>query len=131
VPIPPIDVSDGELMTATNGKAMKAKGSQFEREVVAHLKANGFPYCERHYGAGRPDDVGDIDGIVGWTLECKNHRALELSAWMTEAECERVNGRQSFAAVVAKRRGKPVEQSYVVMTLDTFARLLADESVTP
>jgi Holliday junction resolvase len=105
------------------------KGSTFERDVVSFLAGHGFPYAERHYGAGRPADVGDIDGIPGWTLECKNHRALELSAWMTEAECERVNGRQSFAAVVAKRRNKPVAQSYVVMSLGTFARLLADDEV--
>ena len=117
-------------MPATNGRAMKAKGSAFERDVVAYLKANGHPYAERHYGAGRPDDVGDIDGIVGWTVECKAHKALALAEWADEAECERQHGRQRFAAVIAKRRCKPVAQSYVVMSLETFAELLADE-VTP
>ena len=64
-------------MAAVNGRAMKAKGSAFEREVVAFLRANGHQPC---------------------------------------------------AAVVAKRRGKPVGDSYVVLDLDTFARLLADDS---
>jgi Holliday junction resolvase len=102
------------------------KGSTFERDVVAYLRANGFPYCERHYGAGRPDDVGDVDGVVGWTIECKNHKGLDLSGWCDEAEAERVNGRQHYAAVIAKRRNKPTEASYVVMSLSTFADLLAE-----
>ena len=105
----------------------KRKGSQFERDVVEFLKVNGHPYAERHYGAGRPDDVGDIDGIPGWTLEVKNHRALELAGWLAEAEAERVNGRQRFGGVIFKRRGRPTADSYVLLDLTTFARLLAEE----
>jgi hypothetical protein len=105
----------------------RRKGTQFERDVVAYLRDHGFPYAERHYGAGRPNDVGDIDGIVGWTLEVKNCRAIELGGWMTEAEVERQNGRQQHAAVIAKRRNRPVGDAYVVMTLTSFAALLADE----
>jgi len=114
-------------MAATNGRAMKAKGSAFERAVVDYLKANGFPYCERHYGAGRPEDVGDIDGIPGWTIECKAHKALALAVWTDEAERERVNGRQPYAAVVAKRRNRPNAGAYVIVSLSTFAAMLADE----
>ena len=117
-------------MSAINGRAMKAKGSAFEREVVAYLKSHGFPFAERHYGAGRPADVGDVDGVVGFTIECKAHKALDLAGWTDEAERERVNGRRRFAAVVAKRRCKPVAQSYVVMNLATFTRLVADDKVT-
>jgi hypothetical protein len=117
-------------MPATNGRAMKAKGSAFEREVVAYLRANGFPYAERHYGAGRPEDVGDIDGIVGWTIEAKAHKTMDLAGWIDEAEHERVNGRQRFAAVVAKRRNKPTADAYVIVSLSTFAELLAEEVVT-
>lgn len=102
------------------------KGATFERDVVAYFNANGHPYVERAYGAGRPDDVGDLDGIPGWALELKNHKTLTLSGWLDEAEVERVNARARFAAVIAKRRNKPASQSYVVMTLETFAELLAD-----
>lgn len=106
---------------------MKAKGSAFERDVVAFLRDHGHPFAERHYGAGRPEDVGDIDGIPGWTLELKNYKAMHLAEWADEAECERVHGRQSFAAVIAKRRSKPIAAAYVVMNLSTFALLLADD----
>jgi len=108
---------------------MKAKGSAFERGVVRYLVDHGHPFAERHYGAGRPADVGDIDGIVGWTIEAKNHRRMELAGWSDEAEAERVNGRQPFAAVIAKRPGKPTSAAYVVMSLQTFASLLADDEV--
>jgi Holliday junction resolvase len=118
-------------VAATNGSAMKRKGSAFEREVVAYLQANGFPYAERAYGAGRPEDVGDIDGIPGWCIEAKAHRALDLAGFVDEAEIERLNGRRSFAAVVAKRRNRPTADSYVVLTLASFARLLADDELVP
>jgi Holliday junction resolvase len=114
-------------MAQVNGKAMKAKGSSFERDVVGFLREHGFPYCERHYGAGRPDDVGDIDGIPGWTVECKAHKALNLAGWSDEAESERQHGRQRFAAVVAKRRNRSTGDAYVIVSLSTFANLLADE----
>jgi len=117
-------------MAATNGRQMKVKGATFERAVVEFLRCNGHPFAERHYGAGRPQDVGDIDGVTGFTIECKAHKALDLAGWSDEAECERVNGRQPFAAVIAKRRNKPTGAAYVVMSLETFARLLADDEVT-
>jgi hypothetical protein len=102
------------------------KGSVFERDVVKFLQVHGHPYCERAYGAGRPEDTGDIDGLPGWCLELKNHRAMNLAGWCDEVEAERVNGRQPYGAVVAKRRGKPVADSYVVMSLATFAALMKE-----
>ena len=39
----------------------KIKGSQYERDVVKWLRSMGYPCAERAYGAGRHDDVGDID----------------------------------------------------------------------
>ena len=103
------------------------KGSTFERDVVTYLAGHGFPYCERTYGAGRPADVGDVDGIVGWTLECKAHKTMDLAGWIDESERERVNGRKPYAAVIAKRRCKPTGDAYVILSLATFAELLADE----
>jgi hypothetical protein len=104
----------------------KRKGSAFELDVVRYLQANGHPYAERTYGAGRPDDRGDIDGIPGWCIEAKNHKAIDLAAWCSEATTEAVNARRHWWAVIAKRRNKPVCDSYVVMTLAQFALLVGD-----
>ena len=43
---------------------------------------------------------------------------------------EAENARAHWWAVIAKRRGRPVEDAYVVMPLSQFAQLLADETVT-
>jgi hypothetical protein len=117
-------------MTAVNGRAMKAKGSAFERAVVVVLLARGHRYAERAYGAGRPGDVGDIDGLPGFAIECKAHRSLDLAGFMDEAIAEAANAGSSVTpVVVAKRRGKPTEDSYVVMRLSDWAELVRDEPV--
>lgn len=108
----------------------RRKGSLFELGIVKYLRDHGFPFAERAYGAGRPDDVGDIDGIPGWCLEAKCHKTLELARWADEAAREAETARCPWWAVIAKRRGKPIDQAYVVMDLKTFARLLADEEET-
>ena len=108
----------------TGGSAPKRRGSQFERDVVHYLQDHGFPDCERSYGAGRPADVGDIANVPGVCCEVKNHARLELAQWVDEVERERINPRQPFGVVIAKRRGKGAAQSYVVMTLESFTRLV-------
>jgi hypothetical protein len=109
----------------TGGSAPKRKGSAFERDVVGYLREHGFPDAERAYGAGRPEDVGDIAGIPGVTVECKATKSIDLAGFVDEAEHERLNARQPVAVVVVKRRGKSTAQAYVVMDLVTFARLAA------
>jgi len=113
-------------MPAINGRAMKARGSQFEREAAAFLRDHGFPHAERSYGAGRPDDAGDLDGLPRWTVEVKACRALDLAGWMDEARREQTNASTEYTAVVAKRRGKAVEHAYVVLTLAAWARLVGE-----
>jgi len=108
----------------TGGSAPKRKGSQFERDVVRYLRDHGFPDVERAYGAGRPADIGDLVGLPGICCEVKNHARLELASWVDEAERERINARQPYGVVIAKRRNKGAAQSYVVMTLESFTRLV-------
>jgi hypothetical protein len=114
----------------TGGAAPRRKGSAFERDVVRYLQDHGFPDAERAYGAGRPEDIGDVVGVPGITVEVKNHARLELASWVDEADRERVNARQPFAVVVAKRRGKSAERSYVVTSLESFARLVSSCGTT-
>jgi hypothetical protein len=119
---------------ATNGRAMKAKGSTFEREVVRVLHEHGHPRAERAYGAGRPRDVGDVSGIPGFAVEVKACRSLDLAGWCDEATREALNvGAGAVGVVVAKRRGRPAEDAYVVVRLADFAELAArlPEAVAP
>ena len=101
----------------------KAKGSQFERDVAQYLRENGHRYAERSYGAGRQDDRGDITGLPGLVLECKNHKTMDLAGWIGEAKVERDNAKADYGVVVVKRRGKSASEAYAVMTLADFSRL--------
>lgn len=102
------------------------KGSQFERDVVTYLRDAGFPNVERAYGAGRPSDVGDIDGLPGIVCELKACKALTFGPWCDETERERQNAHADYGIVIAKRRQKPVSLSFAVMPLWQLAALLRD-----
>jgi len=102
------------------------KGQTFERDVVAFLRDNGFPHVERAYGAGRPADVGDLDGTPGVCWELKNCAKLEPAAWVDETETERRHARARFGIVVAKRRRKAAGDAYAIVPLAQMAQLLIE-----
>jgi len=110
--------------------AQKAKGDAFERDVVAVLRAHGHPHAERALRLGAHADYGDITGVPGFHIECKNHARIELGAWLHLAVLEawRIDSRPTPVLVV-KRRAKPAEKAYVVLQLEDFADLIADGRV--
>ena len=114
-------------MSIHTGSAMKRKGTAFESAVVAYLREHGFPYAERRALRGSRD-VGDVVGVVGWVLEIKNHRALDLGPWMNEAHAEAANDGVSRFAVIHKRRQHGTAEAFVTLPLRLFAELLRDES---
>lgn len=118
-------------MTSRN----KAKGSAWERAIVEHLRAAGWPYAERRI-AGAAKDRGDIAGVVGVVIEAKNAARVDLAGWLDEAELERTNDRAWLGIVWHKRRGKAAAaDGYVTMTGAQFTTLLAQalgiEAVAP
>lgn len=104
----------------------KIKGTQFETAVVTYLQEHGFPYAERRAQRGI-NDAGDIAGVVGWCLELKNVKEMQLGPWMKEAMAESVHARTKRFAVVHKRRSHSTAESFVTMPLHVFAELLGDE----
>lgn len=107
--------------------ASRRKGTAFETAVVGFLTEHGHPFAERRAQHGN-SDRGDVAGIAGWVIECKAEKSIELARYMDETAVERVNAGSSYGAAVVKRRGKSVGDSYVVMSLATFATLLAEEN---
>lgn len=103
------------------------KGSGFERDAVGYIRENGFPDAERCYGAGRPDDVGDIDGVPGVVIECKNRADMShLALWVDEAQREADTDGADFGVVIAKRRMKGIDEAYMVMKVRDGVRLLRE-----
>jgi hypothetical protein len=108
-------------MTSRN----KAKGSAWERAIVEHLRAAGWPFAERRI-AGAAKDRGDIAGVVGVVIEAKNTTRTTLAEWIDEAELERANDNAWLGVVWHKKRGKAsAADGYVTMTGAQFTSLLA------
>lgn len=107
----------------------KAKGTAFETAVVRYLNSRGIP-CERRALQGI-NDKGDVAGIPGWVLECKNHRSIALASWASEAERERLQASEFYWAVVHKRYRRGTDESYVTIPLSTFADLIGGPGSKP
>ena len=103
----------------------KDKGSQWERDIVAHFNANGFPLVERRYGAGNTLDKGDINGIQ-MVIEAKNLAKITLASIMDETATEVANSHFEVGAAIIKRRGKGAAHAYCVMSFDSLLKLLKD-----
>jgi len=105
--------------------AAKRKGSQYERDVVKWLVTMGYPCAERAYGAGRHDDVGDIDGINGVVIECKNEKAIRIPQYLRELENEMTHADAETGVVLIKKRGTSnISESYAVMPAELWVNLL-------
>lgn len=101
--------------------ASKRKGTAFETAVVNFLR-KWFPFVERRALRGNKD-CWDITGIPGWMIECKAEKAIDLAGYMDEVEEQTANATAQYGIAVVKRRNRPVEDAYVVMTLATWVRL--------
>ena len=105
--------------------SQKAKGSQWERDVAKAFNEGGFPKVERRYGAGNTIDKGDLNGLPGFVVECKNVGRVNLNSIMDETAVEQANAKVPFGIAVIKRRNKPTGEAHVVMPLSQFIDLLA------
>ena len=104
----------------------RQKGTSFETAIVGWLKEHGFPYAERRALHGT-FDKGDITGTGPLVWECKNHKTLAISEWLSETEQERLNAVANHGILVVKRRGKgDALKSYAVMELEQLITLLRE-----
>ncbi len=102
----------------------KQLGTLWETAVVNFLREHGWPHVERRT-LGGAKDRGDIAGIIGLVIECKNAARILPGPWLKEAHAERDNDGADLGVVWAKRRGKSsAGDGYVVMDGHTFAHLL-------
>jgi Holliday junction resolvase len=95
------------------------KGTYWESRVVDFLRHVGFTAAERRARQGSKDR-GDIAGLRGLVIECKNEKRIDLPRYLAEAEAERINDQADFAVVVIPRRNHPVADGYAVMSIEDF-----------
>lgn len=102
--------------------AAKNKGDRAELEVQALLRdLLGVP-ARRALGAGRLDDIGDIDGVPDTCISVTNRKDVATAVRVKPAECELQRRRRNvqFAATFVRLRGGDYR---VVMTPEQFASL--------
>lgn len=107
--------------------ASKRKGTAWETAVVDYLRQAGHPHVERRALAGA-SDRGDIAGIPGVVIECKNAKAVTLAKWTDELTREKANDHATHAVLVVKRRGRPVADAYAVMPFSAWLALHEEAS---
>ena len=94
----------------------KNKGDGFERSILGALTAAGLSAWRTR--AGWTDDRGDIAGLEGVVIECKNHARLDLGGWIKELAREVSNAGARRGVVIFKRKGTAdPEDQYVLMTV--------------
>jgi hypothetical protein len=103
----------------------KRKGDRAELEVQALLRdCLGVP-ARRKLGAGRKDDMGDIDGVPNTVIQIANlSRVSEgVREKPLEAEKQRVKAGVPFAATFLRLRGGDYR---VVMTVDQWCAMFRE-----
>jgi hypothetical protein len=103
----------------------KNKGSRFEREIADYLRSLDIQVDRTRVGWA--DDRGDIHGIPGVVIECKNHKTMDLAQWIRELDNEMHNADAGMGCVVHKRRGTTdASQHYATLRFGTFIQLLRE-----
>ena len=85
----------------------KAKGDRAELEAAELLtQLLGVP-VRRRLGAGRQDDVGDLDGVPDHVVQVANWADTAAAARVKprEAEVQRSNAGAAYAATLLRFRG--------------------------
>lgn len=105
--------------------AQKRKGDLAEREVQGMLRENLGVDARRALGAGRSDDVGDIDGVPNTAIQVANWADLNRAVRekLPDLERQQENAKATHGALFCRRRGG----SYVVvMTPEMWYSLIRE-----
>lgn len=102
----------------------KQKGTAAETAVVNWLQSKGRKHVERRSLNG-VNDRGDIAGIPCVVIEVKNHKRMELSAWLSELEVEMQNDKANTGVVIHKKTGTTdVGKWYATMPVSIWFELI-------
>ena len=105
----------------TNANA--AKGARFEKTVLDFLRdLFGRHRVIRPHQEGFVD-VGDLH-LEPFALQLKDETRHTFSSYVDDAEKQALAAEMPFGAAIVKRRKLGTGRAYVVMSLNTFARLV-------
>ena len=109
----------------TTGQGRKAKGANFEREVIKHLQAAGID-CSRNGLTGQTLDQGDILGVPDWTIQCKAYSNVTtgIAQGVDGSLIQQATNNTEWTVAIVKRPRKSVADAYCTMPLKLFTKLL-------
>lgn len=109
----------------------KAKGTSWETRIVNYLVHCGSTNAERRSLRGVADR-GDIAGIIGVTIEAKNHGRVDMATFLDQVKAAMANAGTSIGFVWIKRRGRVgAEDGFVLMDGAIVVRLLQEAGYIP
>lgn len=101
----------------------KTKGRETENLAATWL-ANRLGYSIERRRLSGSADRGDLSGLPDTVVEVKSAAHWSPLRWLREAETERQNDKARLGVVVARPKGKPNPDDWVViMSMDSFAEL--------
>jgi hypothetical protein len=104
------------------GNANAAKGSRWELAITKFLADTFGRHVIRPQQAGW-DDVGDIH-LHPFVIQAKDERSHNFSGYINDAEKQAKAAEFDYGVAVVKRRNYSPRLAYVVMTLETFRRVV-------
>jgi hypothetical protein len=120
-------------MLMASGLTNMQRSWTYRAELALWLAAQGFRELTPVYE--RPSDLpseqlrqpqGHLVGLDGWTLSVSNRVTVKLAEQMDEAAtASRLDGNDKFA-LIQKRQGVGLENSYVLMPLHVFVNVLRE-----
>jgi hypothetical protein len=110
--------------------ANKAKGTKWEVDLVKGLGGfflGRFGLMPRRVAQEGFHDTGDLHGISPFIGQAKNWKSWEdaMREGLDGAEKQKLEAGEPFGVAFVKRVRKPVGKGYAVMTVETWARLVA------
>lgn len=107
-----------------SGATSRRRGHTYERDLATWLRQRGWEAVTARSLSGGTQAGSDLITNLPVCVEAKNHSALNLAGWVDQAVRD-ADG--DLASVWVKRRGRPLGESYVVMSADQFLELLDGE----
>ena len=118
--------------------ASRRIGTDWEVTVCKYGNGEGFPLERRRLNGSH--DLGDLMGLPGWVIGCKNEQTIRLSQYMNDLKVQKDNTQRRAPHVVAggglgsivspligvelvKRRGYSTGRAYAVMEFDDLLQV--------
>jgi hypothetical protein len=107
--------------TISDRRGNRWRSHAYQAEVSLFLRDWGFLDAR----PSRRDDPGDLAGVPGCVLTVRAPERVELSASLDAVVRAAQASHRATGAAILARRGRPVDESYVVLQLSDFADMAA------